>query len=101
MKPFGQVGQKTALIVDTIHQCTNLLHISVGIGTLTNADTISAFGRRPAGGIEWRRDFAFVTPNQVFEGKSVRLLFRRRSNRKRVVWICAIGSESNALTSSM
>ena len=27
VKPLGQVGQKYAVIVDTTHQCTDLLHI--------------------------------------------------------------------------
>ena len=44
---------------------------SVGIGILLNADTFSAFGRRPAGEMEWPRKFASVAPNRAFEGESL------------------------------
>ena len=83
-KPLGQVGQKLTVVVDTAHQCTDLLHI-LGIGILINADTFCAFGRRPAGEMEWLRNFASVAPNRAFEGGSMRLCFRRRSKRERIV----------------
>ena len=38
----------------------------MGIGILINADTFSAFGRRPAGE-KWPRKFAFVARNRAFE----------------------------------
>ena len=73
---------------------------SVGISILVNADTFSAFGCRPAGEREWARRFASVVPNHAFEGESLRLCFRRCSERERIVQTCATGSESNTITSS-
>ena len=74
---------------------------SVGIDILVSSDAFSAFGRRPAGEMEWPKNFALVAPKRAFEGESLILLcFRRRSKRERIVRTCAIGSESNTMTSS-
>ena len=59
------------------------------MGMRAKADTFSAFGRTPAGEMEWPRKSVSVAPRLAFEGKSLRLCLSSRSKRARVVvtWI--------------
>ena len=60
----------------------------------SKAETLTAFGRIPAGEMEWPRTFASVAPRRAFEGESLRLcLLIRRSKRARIVLAWAVGSD--------
>ena len=65
------------VILNTTHECPRTCLTSVGIDTLVNADTFSAFGCRPAGEMDLPRKFASVAPNRTFAEESMILFFPR------------------------
>ena len=44
---------------------------------LINADTFSAFGRKPGGEMEWPRNLASVAPNRAFEGGKLEVMLSK------------------------
>ena len=76
--------RNNAIVPHTAQQDTHLLEIPRH-GHFDQGGIFSAFGRTPAGEIEWPKRSVSVAPRRALEGENVRLCLRRRSKSARMV----------------
>lgn len=82
----GKVGQELSVVRKTTKSEQSCLSsLGMGMSVTVTVENLAAFGRTPAGEKMWPRKSASVEPICAFDSDSLRLCWRRRRKKARML----------------